>query len=604
MPVVLMHLVKISISLALVYIFYQLLLRRLTFYHWNRFYLLLYSAIALLIPFVDVSDLLAEQRWNDHVVVQWIPVLSGAPGVADPVTRTVSAFNPWHLVTWAIAGGMLILGIRLFVQWLSFRRMIRRAELLENGHLKIYRLDGKVIPFSFGNAIFLNPDLHSPEELREIIRHEFVHARQRHTIDILWGELVCLLNWYNPFAWLIRRAIRQNLEFIADRQVIEHGVDRSQYQYLLLKVIGHNEYRIATPFNFSSLKKRIAMMNKMKSAGIHLLKFLFVLPLVAVCLLAFRHQGSFELGSIQGIPDRFDLYPPADTVPAVKEPNSKGYYIDVIGVNGECWVAVKDANRKEVEKVKLNDWKTDAKYTEQYGEILPPPNAAVAPVPPEAPLVTGAVSPVPPVAPIGIALADCDPVQPAIARAGNDDVLSRVASSWEITDKTATMHLKNGKTEVYDLTNSNEKKRFESKYGRIYNTAADAPVVLAGSAGNPGVVAISPSPAAAGAPVAVASSNGQLINGSEDIIVVIRATTTKSELNDLVEKMKEKGVELKFENVDFNDGKIVSLSGYMRKKDSRSNFTVTDFNALTLAMVEKDGKIWFKVSTREEKIVI
>jgi TonB-dependent SusC/RagA subfamily outer membrane receptor len=100
-----------------------------------------------------------------------------------------------------------------------------------------------------------------------------------------------MLNWYNPFVWLIRRSIRQNLEFIADHQVLEAGLDRKQYQYLLLKVVGAPAFAIANQFNFSSLKKRIAMMNKMRSAKVHLIKFMFVLPLLTILLLAFRNAA-------------------------------------------------------------------------------------------------------------------------------------------------------------------------------------------------------------------------------------------------------------------------------------------------------------------------
>src|SRR5438067_2739132 len=83
--------------------------------------------------------------------------------------------------------------------------------------------------------------------------------------------------------------MRQNLEFIADQQVLQTGLDRKQYQYLLLKVTGVNAFSIASNFNFSSLKKRIAMMNKTKSAKVHLIRFLFILPLLVVILLAFRN---------------------------------------------------------------------------------------------------------------------------------------------------------------------------------------------------------------------------------------------------------------------------------------------------------------------------
>lgn len=114
--------------------------------------------------------------------------------------------------------------------------------------------------------------------------------KQNHTLDILVGELLCIINWFNPFAWLIRHSIRQNLEFIADDFVLKNGLDKKTYQYHLLKVVGTPQYRIANNFNFSSLKKRIVMMNKLKSAKLHLIKFLFVLPLIAVLLVAFRDK--------------------------------------------------------------------------------------------------------------------------------------------------------------------------------------------------------------------------------------------------------------------------------------------------------------------------
>ncbi len=182
------------------------------------------------------------------------------------------------------------------MRWLSLVRLRRKATLIGGDGVKIYQVDGPVIPFSFGNAIYINQHLHTEKEWEDIILHEYVHIRQRHTVDILIAELVCIVNWYNPFAWLIRYSIRQNLEFIADQQVLDKGVDRKGYQYHLLKVMGEPRYRLANNFNFSSLKKRIVMMNQMRSAKLHLLKLLFVLPLVTVVLVAFRDRGAKLFG--------------------------------------------------------------------------------------------------------------------------------------------------------------------------------------------------------------------------------------------------------------------------------------------------------------------
>jgi len=132
--------------------------------------------------------------------------------------------------------------------------------------------------------------MHTDKELGEIIMHEYVHVKQLHSADILIAELFCVVNWFNPFAWFIRHSIRQNLEFIADDNVVRSGINKKDYQYHLLKVVGIPQYRIANQFNFSSLKKRIIMMNRARSAKIHLLKFMFILPLLAVTLMAFRSE--------------------------------------------------------------------------------------------------------------------------------------------------------------------------------------------------------------------------------------------------------------------------------------------------------------------------
>jgi beta-lactamase regulating signal transducer with metallopeptidase domain len=291
MPFVLTYLLKLSIGLAVVSIFYQLVLRRITFYNWNRWYLLGYTLLAFFIPFIDVSPMLQQNEWTDAQLLQWVPVIDPSPGdIPAAEVKTSSTLSAWSILLLVFLSGAIFMLARLVIQLISFRRMLRRAQFVSGDTMKLYQVNDAIIPFSFGNSIFINRDLHTPQELEEIIRHEFVHVKQCHSIDIIWGELICLFNWYNPFAWMLKASIRQNLEFIADNKVLQNGINRKQYQYLLLKVIGNNQFSIANQFNFSSLKKRIAMMNKIKTAKVHLLRFLFVLPLLAVLLVSFREK--------------------------------------------------------------------------------------------------------------------------------------------------------------------------------------------------------------------------------------------------------------------------------------------------------------------------
>jgi hypothetical protein len=183
--------------------------------------------------------------------------------------------------------------LHFFIQFLSFKKIRQSAKLInENDGIKLYHLDMDIIPFTFGNSIYINKLKHSADELKEIIRHESVHVYQKHTADVLITEFICMLNWYNPFAWLIKHSIKQNLEFLADDTVLVSGIDKKSYQYLLLKVMGNSPLTVTSNLNFSSLKKRIYMMNKTKTSGTHLLKFLFILPVIALLMLAFRDTNS------------------------------------------------------------------------------------------------------------------------------------------------------------------------------------------------------------------------------------------------------------------------------------------------------------------------
>lgn len=289
MPFIFLYIAKLSVCLAMVYLFYRLVLQRLTFYNWNRYYLLLYTFISFYIPLIDVSHVLAKSNLQSARLVQLVPAMGGftEAGTGHAVTDLFTINNIALLL---LLTGTLVAAARLCLQFFSLNRLRKKAQVIYVDDMKLYQVDSDIVPFSFGKSIFISRQLHSQAELQDIVLHEFIHVKQQHSIDIVCAEIICVLNWFNPFAWLIKKAIRQNLEFIADEQVLKNGISKKDYQYLLLKVTGNTQFSIAAPFNFSSLKKRIAMMNKMKSAKLHLIKFLFLVPLVAVVLLAFRNK--------------------------------------------------------------------------------------------------------------------------------------------------------------------------------------------------------------------------------------------------------------------------------------------------------------------------
>ncbi len=410
------YILKLSISIAGVFVFYYLVLRRLTFYNYNRWYLLGYTVLCFFIPFINVSAVLQKNNWQQNGIVSWVPAISSDAVPELPVTNQGS----WGLWQWAVAiavAGMLVMICRLMIQLFSFKKMLQQAEPVSNAGMNLYQVNDNIMPFSFGNSIFINRHLHAEHELEEIIRHEFVHVKQKHSLDIIWAELLCIINWYNPFVWLLKRSIRQNLEFIADHKVLENGINKKEYQYLLLKVIGNNQYSIANQFNFSSLKKRIAMMNKTKSAKRQLIRLLFLLPATAVLLLAFRGKwnaaantafsnskqvniaghaaGATTLQPIRkqnmpGNEEKLDVVEVSRDTTKKNKPNSKGYIINVKNINGEDIVVIKDKAGKEIKSIPVKEWdENEEKYEKIYGEATatPPATPAVA-------VITETVSPV------------------------------------------------------------------------------------------------------------------------------------------------------------------------------------------------------------------
>lgn len=417
------YLVKFTISLSLTTIFYQLFLRKLTFYTWNRWYLLVYPLGCYLLPMLDIGWWLEADRVD-------LSALQQLPALGNWKPSTVSAgtvkFNYWYMLNGVIVSGSIVMAIRILLQFLSYRRLSKRAALLGGEDIKLFAVTENIIPFSFGRSVYINPALHSEADLKDIIRHEMVHVRQHHTADMMLAELLLVLNWFNPFAWILRHAIRQNLEFIADRQVLTHGVDRRQYQYLLVKVVGQRNFSMASHLNFSALKTRIVMMNKIRSARIHLVKFAFAVPLAAILLLAFRKkqelkevpeavhppallrlvqdEGQEQPTNLENIPEGLPgvVGQRNDTVPSSKKsylagPTDKGYHIRITEKNGIGEVTILDQKKKKVKSMSLEEWNANkAQYEQKYGELPPPP----PPPAPPAPAKTIPVAPAAPVSPV------------------------------------------------------------------------------------------------------------------------------------------------------------------------------------------------------------
>ena len=280
------YFLKINVAIALFYAFYRLFFYKDTFFTWRRVALLCFFAVSAVYPLLNIQTWITEQE----------PMVAMADLYADIVlpeftlTPEKTTFD-WKSILLQTAGfvywgGVALLAGRFLVQLAGIIRLAFRSRKTKIGNTNVHLLKQADGPFSFFHWIFIHPASHTEEELSEILTHEQAHANQWHSIDVLISETACVLCWFNPFAWLMKREIRTNLEYLADNRVLETGHDSKSYQYHLL---GLSHYKAAATiynsFNVLPLKKRIKMMNKKRTREIGRTKYLMFLPLAALLMI-------------------------------------------------------------------------------------------------------------------------------------------------------------------------------------------------------------------------------------------------------------------------------------------------------------------------------
>ncbi|MCF6132234.1 M56 family metallopeptidase [Flavobacterium wongokense] len=282
-----LYLLKSGGLIAVFYLAYHFLVRKETFFNSNRWFLLSGLATSLLLPLFFISKIVIVERpviqVQDYAVVpqQPAPIIHNIP-VAEPFDWTQLLWTVYFIIA-------AVLVIKIVINLASLYRMLTKQQSIKKEQFKLINLNDNIAPFSFFNYIVYNPNLYSEKELENILLHEKIHSKGKHSIDVLTAETMCALFWFNPFMWLYKKAITQNLEYIADQRAIEQTDDRKSYQHALLKVVSNqNCLPITNNFYQSLIKKRIVMLNKNQSHRRSYLKYAMILPALVGFVLLFQ----------------------------------------------------------------------------------------------------------------------------------------------------------------------------------------------------------------------------------------------------------------------------------------------------------------------------
>ncbi len=353
------YLFKSIVCMAGFLLVYILFLEKEKIHRFNRWYLLGSIIFAYIVPLITI--ILPEHAF---------PILQNTYQlIARTTNHTVDSVTILTPVPKRESDSQLIFVIFTYTLitcffLLRFTRNIYRllSTVSKNRSIpykgaRLVLLKHQTVSYSFLNNIFISEaDYINQNTEQKLITHELTHVQQKHSLDVIFIELLQAISWFNPILFFYKKAIRLNHEFLADDAVIRAHEDIPAYQLLLLeKICLHSTITIASPFNYSVTKKRLLMMTKTTNHAKAVFKKLAVVPVLAGALFVFSGRIIAQ-GTLPEIANRM-----LKNVPATKEGISKDQFDDYrlieqrnIAVNKKGfemlkWKSVTDEDRDRME---------------------------------------------------------------------------------------------------------------------------------------------------------------------------------------------------------------------------------------------------------------
>ena len=264
------YLFKSTVIISVLYAGYELFLRKEAYFGFNRFYMLFTLILALFLPFFNypVSHLAAYSPT--------LPIINIGDRLSVYTLEEVvirAGKNTGHLLNGYRAGTFLLLFyvsgvifqlIRFLFRLIRLGVIIRKSDKIKAGHIT-FVLVKDTPTHSFMHWVFTDPALLKNGDFSKITAHEQVHISQRHTLDLLLTEILIIIQWFNPFIYLLRKRIKENHEYLTDRKIVSGLTDFTSYSTLLMQHSGIIPTDILTHnFSYSLLKRRLQMMKKPK----------------------------------------------------------------------------------------------------------------------------------------------------------------------------------------------------------------------------------------------------------------------------------------------------------------------------------------------------
>ena len=273
------YLFKSVMTLSLMYLIYWFLLRNEIYFNLNRLFLVFSIIASLVLPFFN----LPVNHIPSPTLINFVePILNN-----EYLARSNAVEIDKHLnLLWILyLGGVAFFIIRFLSGLARIHFLYSRFPKYDFHGFKAIVMNSDQSPFTFFHFLFISRADYYSEEINEMIIHEKAHKDYHHSIDLLLLEILTIIQWFNPFLWLLRRSLTSEHEFFADNKVIVEGFDKADYQKLLFgRSLGVNYINVTNSFNYSLLKKRFKMMTIEKSYPLTKIKYFLSLPMLLLTI--------------------------------------------------------------------------------------------------------------------------------------------------------------------------------------------------------------------------------------------------------------------------------------------------------------------------------
>lgn len=273
------YIFQVILFQASFYLVYEAFLKKETFFQWNRFYLILTSLAAYIIPFLKF-DKIANSLTPEYVYM--LPEMIYTPGgyIEDQFNWSLLFMNS---MSWIIYTGIIFTAILFAIKILKLYRLIQGNKKWKKADHCLVLLQEDHTAFSFFNFIFISE---TNQSNKKIIDHELIHVKELHSLDLLLFEIQKIVFWFNPFSYIYQKNIAAIHEFIADSRSVAKNERSTFFNSLLAETFKVDRIAFVNSFNNHLLiKKRIIMFNREHSKNLLKIKYIMLIPLLSAMLI-------------------------------------------------------------------------------------------------------------------------------------------------------------------------------------------------------------------------------------------------------------------------------------------------------------------------------